>query len=121
MPLPNTLKRGTFRRAPMKTTTDYRVCAARLRALADPDRLRIVNCLLNGPQTVGELARRTGSSIFKASHHLKVLRRAQLVTCHKQGKFVEYSLSPEVATCRLRDDRTKTLDLGACQLNLLQA
>ena len=32
----------------MQTESDYESCAARLKALADPDRLQIVNCLLRG-------------------------------------------------------------------------
>src|SRR5947199_23596 len=51
-------------------------CARRLRALADPERLRIVGLLRDGPMNVSELAVQLASQVVNVSHHLGVLRRA---------------------------------------------
>lgn len=103
----------------MKTDSDYQSCASRLKALADPDRLKIVNRLLKQEMNVTALAEELDAPIDKISHHLGVLRAAQLVQTRKQGKFVIYSLPPEIA-CAVEDDRIKTIDLGCCQLDLVQ-
>jgi DNA-binding transcriptional ArsR family regulator len=104
----------------MQTESDYESCAARLKALADPDRLQIVNCLLRGEKTVSGLADELGEPIDKISHHLGVLRAAQLVRTRRQGKFVVYSVPPEIAAAGLPQSGLKTLDLGCCQLELVQ-
>ena len=44
----------------MQSEGDYQSCASRLKALADPDRLRIVNCLLRGEKNVSESGRAIG-------------------------------------------------------------
>jgi DNA-binding transcriptional ArsR family regulator len=103
----------------MQTPGDYQSCAERLKALADPDRLRIVNTLLGGEMSVSALAAELDAPIDKVSHHLGVLRAARLVNTHKQGKFVIYSLAPEVAAGQERAAGIKTIDLGCCQLDLV--
>lgn len=103
----------------MQTQSDYESCAVRLKALADPDRLWIVNTLLKGGRNVSALANESGMPIDKVSHHLGVLRAAQLVVTHKQGRYINYSLPAEVASA-VEDDRIKTIDLGCCQLDLVQ-
>lgn len=50
-----------------------------LSALAEPNRLRIVELLREGPLTVGEIAARAGLRQPQASKHLKVLASAGLV------------------------------------------
>lgn len=100
----------------MRTEDDYERCATRLKALADPDRLRIVNCLFAGPKNVSELANELGEELVKISHHLGVLRHANVVQTHKQGKYVVYRLDPEIA--RQPGSDTQTLDLGCCRLDL---
>ena len=44
-----------------------------LRALADPDRLRLIQCLRDGPRDVTELAGLVGGEVVNVSHHLGVL------------------------------------------------
>lgn len=100
----------------MRTEDDYARCATRLKALADPDRLRIVNCLFAGPKNVSEIASELGEELVKVSHHLGVLRHANVVQTQKQGKYVVYRLDPEIAHQTTGD--TKTLDLGCCRLEL---
>jgi len=56
-----------------------------LAALADPTRRGIFERLRNHPRTVGELARLARVSQPGVSQHLRVLRRARLVTHAQQG------------------------------------
>lgn len=53
--------------------------AAMFRALADPTRRRILELLVAGPASPGELARRLGLPRVNVSHHLSVLAAAELV------------------------------------------
>ncbi len=100
----------------MRTEDDYQQCASRLKALADPDRLRIVNCLFHGPRNVSDLAQELGEELVKISHHLGVLRHANVVQTEKQGKYVVYRLHPEIA--HEVGGGVATLDLGCCRLDL---
>jgi len=69
----------------------------RFRALAEPARLRIMNELRSGEQTVGELVDATGLATANVSKHLQILRGAGFVTRRKEGLFVYYGLSgPDV-------------------------
>ena len=88
-------------------------CAKYLKALADPERLRIVQCLQAGPKNVTELSELLERELVNVSHHLGVLRHAGLVQDQKQGKFVIYSLHPDVKNPKTGEDR---LDLGCCRL-----
>jgi ArsR family transcriptional regulator len=92
-------------------------CAGLLKALADPERLRIVQSLRAGPKNVSELVSALKDEIANVSHHLKVLRRAGLVVATKQGKYVVYSLHPDVFRSRNRKSRD-AFDLGCCRLDL---
>jgi DNA-binding transcriptional ArsR family regulator len=105
----------------MQSEGDYQSCASRLKALADPDRLRIVNCLLRGEKNVSELGQELGMGMVKVSHHLGVLRSANVVRSQKEGKFVIYALHPEIAGANHSMVGMKTLDLGCCRLDLAQS
>ena len=49
-----------------------------------------------GPVKVSALAQELGVKITTISHNLMVLREAGLVTTTKRGKFVTYSLNPDL-------------------------
>jgi len=69
----------------------------RFRALAEPARLRIMNELRSGEQTVGDLVEVTGLTTANVSKHLQILRAAGFVTRRKEGLFVYYGLTePDV-------------------------
>jgi DNA-binding transcriptional ArsR family regulator len=92
-------------------------CARFLKALGDPIRLRIVEFLEDGPQSVGLIAEHIGQEIANTSHHLHVLRDAGLVTMQRDGRFCYYSLAPEIlipGSSRLPN----SLDFGCCRLEL---
>ncbi len=93
-------------------------CARMLRALADAERLRIVQCLRGGPRNVGELAGLLGEEVVNVSHHLGVLRHAGVVRDEKQGRFVVYTLHPDVFNPQAKGRGAEHLDLGCCRLEI---
>jgi DNA-binding transcriptional ArsR family regulator len=90
-------------------------CARRLKALADPERLKIIQCLKDGPQNVSALSQMLGAEIANVSHHLGVLRHAGLVRDEKHGKFVVYSLHPDIFRPGDGGQAADVLDLGCCR------
>ena len=56
-----------------------------LKALADPTRLKILECLKNGERCICEIIPYTGKSQPNVSQHLKVLKTAGLVEVRKEG------------------------------------
>jgi DNA-binding transcriptional ArsR family regulator len=95
-------------------------CAPLLKALADPERLRIVQCLRVRPKNVSELVEELRTDIANVSHHLGVLHRAGLLERHKDGKYVVYSLHPSVFRPKERGAVTDAIDLGCCRIDLGQ-
>ncbi len=65
----------------------------RLQAVADENRLRILEVLRDGEHCVCELqvSLEMGQSLL--SHHLRSLREAGLVMDRREGRWVHYSLS----------------------------
>jgi DNA-binding transcriptional ArsR family regulator len=103
----------------MRDRLNSQRCSVYLRAVADPERLRIIQCLQEGPRQVGELCKRLNSPLANVSHHLKQLRIAGLVAGRKEGRCVIYAL-----TNRLLKPQTGSsldvLDFGCCRLELGQ-
>lgn len=100
----------------MTDSKQARECAELLQALAEPNRIRIIDCLRTGSKNVTELAKLLNVEIVNVSHHLGVLRTAGLVNDEKHGRFVVYSLSPK----HFSNDNTKAtfLDLGWCRVEI---
>ncbi len=92
-------------------------CSKFLKAVADPERLRIVQCLREGPRTVGEIAQLLNAPLANASHHLKLLRRAGIVTGSKEGRFVSYALDARFARTGTKRS-LDVLDFGCCRIEL---
>jgi ArsR family transcriptional regulator, zinc-responsive transcriptional repressor len=64
-----------------------------LRALAHPHRLRMVQMLLQGRYTVGELAEACGLPSPMASEHLRLMQRCGFLTSEKDGRKVYYRVA----------------------------
>lgn len=64
-------------------------------ALAEPNRMRIVELLRDGPLTVGGLADRVGLRQPQTSKHLKILSDAGLVEVEAAANRRIYRLRPE--------------------------
>jgi len=93
-------------------------CARLLRAVAEPDRLRIVRCLRGGAKNVSEISAELQAPIVNVSHHLRVLREAGLVVDEKQGRFVLYRLHPDVFQPDEDAKQAEHLDFGCCRLEI---
>ena len=63
-----------------------------LSALADPNRLRIVELLRDGPRPVNEIVERLRLSQPLVSKHLRILSEAGLVTARPNGQRRIYQL-----------------------------
>ena len=76
---------------PRLTPLDARAQAAEcLRTLAHPHRLRMVQMLLQGRYTVGELAEACGIRSHMASEHLRLMQRCGFLTSEKDGRKAYY-------------------------------
>jgi DNA-binding transcriptional ArsR family regulator len=66
------------------------------RALADPQRRKILKLLQQGSLSAGELAQRFDVSAGTLSYHFNLLKDAGLVLCERQGQRLMYSLNAAV-------------------------
>lgn len=64
-----------------------------LRTLAHPHRLRMVQMLLQGDFTVGELAEACELPSAMASEHLRLMQRCGFLTSEKDGRSVYYKVA----------------------------
>ena len=64
-----------------------------LRTLAHPHRLRMVQMLLQGDFSVGELAEACGLPSAMASEHLRLMQRCGFLTSEKDGRQVFYRVA----------------------------
>lgn len=55
------------------------------KALADPTRLKILECIKNGEKCICEIIPITGKSQPNVSQHLKILKNAGIITERKNG------------------------------------
>lgn len=94
-------------------------CAEVLAALAAPERLRIIRLLADGERNVTEIIEGANIPPLNVSHHLTVLKHARLICGEKRGRFVVYSITPQVLDEVVMAGVPKeALDLGCCQLVL---
>lgn len=64
-----------------------------LRLLAHPHRLRMIEMLLQGRFTVGELADACEIPSHMASEHLRLMQRSGFLAAEKEGRFVYYTVA----------------------------
>ena len=64
-----------------------------LKTLAHPHRLRIVQMLLGGRYTVGELAEACEIPSHMASEHLRLMQRCGFLDVEKEGRCVYYTIA----------------------------
>ena len=69
--------------------------AQRFRVLGDPIRIRLLDCLRDGPATVAQLTQAVSGTQQNVSKHLGILYREGLVSRAKDGNFVRYSITDE--------------------------
>lgn len=66
------------------------------KALNDETRRKIIELLKRKDMNAGEIAEQFNISKPSISHHLEILKRADLITSEKKGQFVEYSLNTSI-------------------------
>ena len=66
------------------------------KALNDPTRREIVDLLRKKDMTAGEIADHFNISKPSISHHLDLLKQADIVSSVKEGQFIYYSLNATV-------------------------
>ncbi len=69
----------------------------RLRAAAEPTRLRILRLLVNGEFNVKDLTQLLGQSQPRVSRHIRLLAEAGLVERHQEGSWVFVRAAPDPA------------------------
>lgn len=80
------------RRSPEPDPEDPEVVARFFHGLADPTRVRILQFLLDGPKTAGEIVRHVGRYQASVSSHLTCLRFCGFVEARRDGRNVRYEL-----------------------------
>jgi len=92
-------------------------CAEKLRALSEPNRLRIIDCLRSGAKNVGEICDVLDAEIVTVSHHLGILKNAGIVERERQGRFVIYKLRDGIIESARRN-APDHINLGCCRLEI---
>ena len=67
-----------------------------MKALSDPTRRSILNLLRSGSMTAGDIAGNFDMTGATVSHHLSVLKKAELITESRNKNFIIYSLNASV-------------------------
>lgn len=78
--------------------TDFGPIASLLKAVADPCRLTILATMAASRDEVCVCDFTQAMPLHQptVSHHLRILREADLVTCERRGTWVYYRLAPSV-------------------------
>ncbi len=72
------------------------------KALSDPTRRKVLQLLREKDMTPSEILEKlTGVTQPTLSHHLDILKRADLVTSEREGQFIRYSLNMSVVDMTL--------------------
>jgi ArsR family transcriptional regulator len=100
--------------------TNLPALADRLKVLADPTRLAILDLLMEGVQCNCYLGDRLGLTMNLISHHLKVLREAGWVSVEHDpldSRWIYYSVNEDKLT-ELREQLAAFLDIERIQPRL---
>ncbi len=102
----------------MKDHLESERCARYMKALSEGDRLKIVETLLDGPRSVGEVAEIMRSPLQNISHHLRCLATAGLLNSRREGKFIYYALNPKIHRKATAKIPNSALEFGCCRIEL---
>jgi DNA-binding transcriptional ArsR family regulator len=104
-----------------KDSLQSAACAEQLKALSEPIRIRIVDALRAGPFAVSDLAELLEAEMVTISHHLGILKHADIVEAERDGRFIYYRLRDDILQ-RVKGARPRDyLDFGCCRLELPQS
>ena len=85
-------REGRQRRVPLPPEI-VELTAVRLRVMADPTRIALLEALNDGDAAVCDLADRVDLTQQSASHHLQILHQAGIVSRRREGKLSLYSVA----------------------------
>lgn len=86
------------RKSALLSDAALREAAECLKALAHPQRLKIIQLLLAAEHTVGELAEACGMASHMMSEHLRLMQRCGFLDQDKRGRQVYYRvIEPHLA------------------------
>ncbi len=69
---------------------------ALFKALNDETRRQIIELLKDKDLNAGEISSHFNISKPSISHHLDILKRADLISSEKKGQFIQYSLNTSI-------------------------
>ena len=72
------------------------------KALSDPNRVRALMLLTDGPLCVCQIIEMLGLAPLTTSKHMSILRQAGLVEADKQGRWMHYRLMGKKAVPQVR-------------------
>jgi DNA-binding transcriptional ArsR family regulator len=78
--------------APLLAMESLERAAECLKTLAHPHRLRMIQMLLHGRYTVGELAEACGIPSHMASEHLRLMQHCGFLAAEKDGRKAYYHI-----------------------------
>lgn len=67
-----------------------------LKAISDPTRREILNLLKEGRLSAGEIGEHFVTSGATLSHHLSILKEAELISDERDGKYIYYEVNMTV-------------------------
>ena len=119
-----TLMGSSHNQSPVRSvendTFQSKSCADQLKALSEPIRLRIIDVLRHGEMTVGDIVAFLETELVTVSHHLKILKHADLVEVKRDGRFMVYSLRSDLLQ-RAAGRAKQYLNLGCCRIEVPNA
>jgi ArsR family transcriptional regulator len=71
----------------------YNQRAMALKAIADPNRLVIIDYLKDGERCACKILEQLRITQPTLSHHMRILCQMDLVLCRRDGKWIHYSLN----------------------------
>lgn len=71
----------------------FKQAAACLKILSNPQRLKLVALLRDGPKSVGEIALTLGLKSHVTSEHLRLMQHCGLLQGHRNGRSVSYEIA----------------------------
>ena len=95
----------------------YEGLSKMLKAIANANRIEVIEILSQGEKSVEGIVRATGMTIANASQHLQVLKNNNIVKTRKDGHFVYYSLKLELKRLKEKAQGSQTKFLTMPILN----
>jgi DNA-binding transcriptional ArsR family regulator len=89
---PSSTRSSTGSKRPVLSEQSLQQAAECLKVIAHPHRLRMLQMMLEGDFTVGELADACDIPSPMASEHLRLLQRCGFLDARKEGRFVYYHI-----------------------------